>query len=458
MKRLNSLKRNSTNISTVASDSALSVSLPSDPCFGKGVTVHDPSVFYDEVTRKYYVFGSHFAVASSPDLIHWTQLARDGSEGARLLYGTADFRSVLKESACLMGGNQNTWAPDVAKLGNTYYMYYCLTTAFGSSKSVIGRVSSKHILGPYENEEILVWSTGTNHCPNCIDPQLFRDHEGKLWLVYGSFFAGIHVKALDENGLPVEKGEHDYGKLLWKGSHTGAEGPFLFYNEETGYYYLMASDGSLASDYNMRVARSKKPDGPYTDITGADMASAYGGGNKLAGNYKFAKDPIGYAALGHNSVLKQNGKYLVVYHTRYYNASAKNCVTPNHNVQINQLFFNEDGWPVLSPNRYAGESLGKITDEDLAGEYDVILHTTGNSAKFVKSERYTLTANGKILRENSEAGSWSVSGDYFVTLTLNGIEYKGVAAPAWSTYGDAMLCITATSSDGRSLWANAART
>ena len=34
------------------------------------VSVHDPSIIYDN--GKYYVFGSHIAVAKSDDLINWT--------------------------------------------------------------------------------------------------------------------------------------------------------------------------------------------------------------------------------------------------------------------------------------------------------------------------------------------------------------------------------------------------
>jgi len=102
--------------------------------------------------------------------------------------------------------------------------------------------------------------------PNAIDPELFFSKDGRLWLVYGSFFAGIYIKELyasGENiGLPKEDG---YGKLLWQGGDQGPEGPFIFYNPNTDYFYLMASHGSLSTNYNMRVARSKNPDGPYTD-------------------------------------------------------------------------------------------------------------------------------------------------------------------------------------------------
>src|SRR5699024_8832276 len=124
-----------------------------------------------------------------------------------------------------------------------------LTRDFGSSASAIGRVESDDIMGPYSNNTIIVESvTSTDPVkPNCIDPELFYDKDGKLWMVYGSAFGGIYIKELDDNGLPVEDG---FGKLLWTPNGI-VEGPFVFYNEDQGYYYLMATQGDLSKDYTM---------------------------------------------------------------------------------------------------------------------------------------------------------------------------------------------------------------
>ncbi len=425
--------------------------LPTSANFGGDVAVHDPSVFYDDVTEKYYAFGTHFAVASSSDLITWKQEATDGN--STTLYGNEGADGKLKTLKETLGisGAIDTWAPDVMKIGNMYYMYVSATSAFGSNKSGIVRVRANNVMGPYRDEEKIVFSNGNGGEPNCIDPELFYDKDGKLWMVYGSFFAGIYIKELDEKGLPKEDG---FGKLLWKGNSTGVEGPFIFYNQELDYYYLMTSDGSLSTNYNMRVARSKNPDGPYTDIAGRDMAQTAGLGNKLTGNYKFAGDR-GYAALGHNSVIKKDGEYLVVHHTRWEEGSG---VSGPHRVEVRQLYFNEAGWPVLSPNRYAGEKKGTVTQEKAAGAYDVVVQKTYTDVAFVSSVRYTFNADGKIVSGETEAGTWSVSQNYYVTITLGDIEYKGVIAPAWRNYGTAkgIYCMTATSAQGGALWVNAA--
>jgi len=61
-----------------------------------------------------------------------------------------------------------------------------------------------------------------------------------------------------------------YGKKLLGANHSRIEGPYIQYSPDTGYYYLFLSFGGLTADggYNIRVARSQNPDGPYYDAEG----------------------------------------------------------------------------------------------------------------------------------------------------------------------------------------------
>ena len=161
--------------------------------------------------------------------------------------------------------------------------------------------------------------------PNVVDPVVFYDKEGKLWMIYGSYSGGIFVKEMDaESGMPLESG---YGEKLLGGNHLRIEAPYVIYNEETGYYYMFLSFGGLDSDggYNIRVCRSENPNGPYVDSMGQDMkdckgpagsafsdATAEQYGTKLMGGYKFTwkegeegEDRKGYLSPGHNSCLYQ---------------------------------------------------------------------------------------------------------------------------------------------------------
>ncbi len=437
------------------------------PVFQDDITVHDPSIFKDD-DGTYYAFGTHFSVASSKNLIEWKQLAREGNY--QFLYGSGnDWRTVLADTVSAVNPGSDvtsTWAPDVIKIGKKYYMYYSLTSAFGSNKSAIGRVESNSVTGPYRNNQVLVVSNGTSPSEsNAIDPNVFFDNDGRLWMVYGSAFGGIRILELNKSGskvgLPKEEGltGGNVGELLWSGSDdNNAEGPYIFYNKQTKYYYLMCSYGKLQESYNMRVARSKTPDGEYEDIAGNTMYSNGKGGNKLAGNYQFASDNTGYAALGHNSVIIEGGKYFVIHHTRQ-RIGTSNEVTPGHHLEVRQLFFTEDGWPVLNPNRYARETIGTYDISTIPGDYDIVEHISGITKEFKDSVRYTFTEDGKIKKDDAEVGTWAASGDYYIDVVLNGTTYQGVVAPAYIDYLKLSdYCITATSTDGNALWANPAKT
>ena len=223
--------------------------------FTDNVRVHDPSVFYDEKSKTYFAFGTHYAVASSPDLVEWTQEVSDGQwhaaapdnefnfklydEANPVTYSGIQWPAALDDTLALVQPTMNgsdtistTWAPDVNYHDGKYYMYYSITKAFGSDKSAIGRVESKNVTGPYSNNTIIiesVTSAESGH-PNCIDPELFTDKDGGLWMVYGSFFGGIYVKELYNSGsnwgLPKE--EEGWGTLIWRNGYSaGVEGPFI---------------------------------------------------------------------------------------------------------------------------------------------------------------------------------------------------------------------------------------
>lgn len=438
-------------------------------------SVHDPSVFQDPKDGKYYAFGTHYAVASSTDLVNWEQKVVD--EDYEGLYGSETYTKgsvswpkALQTTVDLVnpissGGDAvaTTWAPDVNYFNGKYYMYYSLTKGFGKRESAIARVEADNVLGPYTNNTQIIDSMGGSGTdPNCIDPELFYDKEGKLWMVYGSDSGGIYILELynsgEKMGLPKE--DQGFGTRLWRGG-SNQEGPFIFYNDQTDYYYLMVSYNSLLSNYNMHVARSKNPNGPYVGVDGKDLL-VDGNGNKIAGNFKFERggSQPGFAALGHNSVIKTaEGKYIAVYHARRVSGDS---VDKAHKLYSAQIFFNEDGWPVLSPVRYAGETFGIVPEADVAETYEVVIHSTTAAVTATNSADYALTAEGKITKGSNEVGSWTLKDGYYITLTIDSVSYKGVIVPGWDMYPsaskqEARLCISAVSDAGVSLWAVAGK-
>ncbi|HVU33226.1 MAG TPA: family 43 glycosylhydrolase [Opitutaceae bacterium] len=253
---------------------------PSTPAFTSNAVVHDPSVVRDGNT--YYVFGSHLASASTTDLMNWTQISTDPTVGNALVPNPqTEFQEALAWAQ-----TTDFWAPDVIKLPDgKYHFYYCMCKG-DSPRSALGVATADAITGPYLNDTILLESgmwgqpspdgriyDNAIH-PNTVDPSVFFDATGKLWMVYGSFSGGIFIMQMDPATGHTLPGQ-GYGKKLIGGNNARIEGPYIIYSPETRYYYLFFTFGGLDSQggYNIRCGRSPNPDGPYLDAAGNDLTN-----------------------------------------------------------------------------------------------------------------------------------------------------------------------------------------
>lgn len=344
--------------------------------------------------------------------------------------------------------------------------------------------------------------------PNCIDPCVFYDEEGHLWMSYGSWSGGIFILRLnEENGLrdyeykfPYEINNKEvtpsaasenctcdpyFGRKIAGGYYVSGEASYIEY--VNGYYYLFMSYGGLeaAGGYQMRVFRSENPDGPYKDCCSPNGLSAiytsyqlnYGSnaqrdeGMKIMGQYQW--DPMSTAELaqGHNSaIVDHEGRALLVYHTRFNNG------TEGHQVRVHQMFQNQDGWLVASPYEFGGETVNTVqactqqyyTTEQVAGDYQFIAHpyrqnTAGKAYELPVNIH--LEADGTVT--GAYTGSWSlVSGTSFIDITLKGthtnnqpVLFRGVVTEQTIDYTNIKaLCFTAlSSSDGQHTAGGASR-
>lgn len=440
------------------------------------VSVHDPAVVQGD-KEDIYIFGSHLAVAKTSDLINWTQV-NSGVKNNNLVI--PDVLKQMKEA--FEWAKTNTfWAPEVVKLQDgKYHMYYCNCKG-DEPLSCLGMAVADSVEGPYTNYGLLLKSGMSadipdedgnlyqaTEDPNTVDPNVFYDKNGRLWMVYGSYSGGIFIKKLDaKTGLPLEKG---YGKKLLGGNHLRIEAPYIIYNPATAYYYLFLSFGGLDSDggYNIRVCRSKNPDGPYEDTMGQEMteckgpagttfsdATAMRYGTELMGNYKFlweegeeGENRKGCLSPGHNSCFYQEEtkKYFIIYHTRFEDSGEK------HQVRVHQMFFNEEGWPVIAPYRYVGETLGSYTPEEIAGRYKLINHGREISPDTKESVLIRLKKNGEIT--GAIKGSYMLSGANTAVLNLNGQTFSGVFCKQYDDDGKKyVMAFTALDSKtGTAVW------
>ena len=381
---------------------------------------HDPHIFKDEVSGYYYIYSTDLGkpgihIRKSADLINWEFV------GTGLLDGVPQEAHEWSQASGL-------WAPDMIKVGDEYRSYYSAST-FGSQQSCIGLAVATHPEGPFTHKGLVVKSAADAPV-NAIDANLVLDHEtGDQYLVYGSFWGGIRMLKLDvTTGFVAEDG---FGICLAcrprEGVDTSVEGAYVVYNDETGYYYLFVSYGSLSSDYNVRVGRSKKITGPYIDYHGKALTTMDEEPNrigfKLTTGYKFGDHP-GWFALGHNSVLKDDGNWYLIHHTRPE-------VGPKWPyLHVRKMVFSRDGWPLVSPERFAGEFLQPISAEALVGSYERIEFDPLTSDIITTSNRADFKQDGTCLM-NEIMGTWSVEEGNRLMINLQGVVEEHVVMTAW---------------------------
>ena len=289
-------------------------------------SVHDPSRIV-ECGGKYYVYytGPHCPVHTSTDLIHWT-------DGKNVIDTLPDWALKLVPKA--KGAEAWTWAPDVIKIGDLYYLFWSLST-FGSKTSVIGLCVSPTLNANdpryHWEDKGLVVSSDTASDANAIDPCPIVDNHGALWMTYGSWNqGGIKIVKLNkETGKPTSE-----PISLSHGQAAGPEAPFLYYHK--GYYYLFDNEGTCCqgkhSTYHIMMGRAKSIDGPYIDMRGTDMRNG-GGSLFMAGD---GGDTFGP---GHAGISTIGGKEVLSYH--YYDGTRNGWPE----LGVAHLQWTSSGWP-----------------------------------------------------------------------------------------------------------------
>ncbi len=415
-------------------NSDASIQFPSAPTaytndYNKRQNVHDPSLLKGD-DGYYYMYSTGLIpnnkdveIRRSQDMIEWEYVGV-----AKLIPANSEVSSYL---------SSNIWAPEVIKYGNEYRMYYSCSGVSGGN-SCIALATSDSPKGPFTHKGIVVTSTTdswTKGGVNAIDANIISDTEQNMYMVWGSFFGGIKIAPMDA-ATGYLKSKTD-GTIIAKRSlafdNGACEGPFVFYNADTGYYYLVVSYGNLTNEdrggggYSMRVGRSKTITGPYLDYNGKDMTDTSTEdakvGYKLATNYKF-KDGSGWMCIGGNSVYQEDGKFYCVAHARVNGDS--NAIYVN----IRQMFWTEDGWPLCNPSLYAGETEQKVPVQYVPGKYERIEFAYTKETSAVTSKTMQLYPN-YTASVNNTSGTWTYSGENMITVTLGEVTEKYKIVPSW---------------------------
>jgi arabinan endo-1,5-alpha-L-arabinosidase len=170
------------------------------------------------------------------------------------------------------------WAPDIMKVGGRYLLYYAVSS-MGKMTSAIG-LATNSTLDPSDPayrwiDEGVVVRTREGDNYNAIDPTVFQDTDGSLWLTFGSYWSGIKLIQLDpKTGKRLAPDSEMYPMAY----NESIEASYLCKHDD--YYYLFVNWGSCCqgpkSTYNIRIGRSTIITGPYLDKAGVDMLHSGG--------------------------------------------------------------------------------------------------------------------------------------------------------------------------------------
>ncbi|HEY8398330.1 MAG TPA: family 43 glycosylhydrolase [Flavihumibacter sp.] len=272
----------------------------------------DPSIISNG--HQYFAVGTssewapHFPIYKSSDLVNWKQVGYVFDKAPDWTVGSF-------------------WAPEFYFMNGKYYVYY---TARRKSDNIscIGVAVSDYPDRGYVDKGVLI-----DHGKEAIDAYIFED-AGQRYISFKAY--GLDKRPIELLATRLSPdGLRTVGEpftLLKDDERIGIEGQSFL--KRGDYYYLFYSGGNCCGrecSYDLRVARSKKFEGPYE---------------------RYAKNPIlsenrDWKCSGHGSFVQDpKGKYFYLYHA--YNK--KSGVFTGRQGLLAELSWPEgNDWPSFQP-------------------------------------------------------------------------------------------------------------
>ncbi|QKG56494.1 family 43 glycosylhydrolase [Hymenobacter sp. BRD128] len=282
---------------------------------------HDPSTIVKR-NGVYHVWttGDQIYHLTSTDLINW--------QPAATVFAAGTWPGWV--GTYVPGFAGNFWAPECVYLNGKYYMYY--SCSLGGRQCAIGLATSPDLTN-WTDQGMVVYSDNTSPWGS-IDPAVFTDAQGKLWMVFGSHLSGNWLVQLD----PATGKRIDATIKNIAGSTPWCENEASYVMQHGGYYYLFYNKGiccaGVTSTYYVQMGRATSPAGPYLDKNGVDLLQ--GGGT----DFLVGKD--NYIGPGQVGLFVENSVNYLTYH--YYNGNANGAPT----LGIGSLSWDAAGWPAVT--------------------------------------------------------------------------------------------------------------
>lgn len=286
---------------------------------------HDPTVIKEKGCYYRIQTGNGIPLFKSKDLIHWEE------------YGSIFKAPPEWIKRTVPDARENDfWAPDCVYRNGKFRLYYSVSS-FGKNTSAIGMCELSTL--DIRSTDFSIKDYGPVICSsvdsdfNAIDPQVCCDEMKNDYLVFGSFWAGIHIVKLNESGF-IENGVKPVCIASRKCVPNSIEGGYI-YRRKNKFFLFVSHDfccRGLNSSYKIVAGVSDNIEGPYVDFDGKAMLE--GGGCILRDGNSFER----WAGPGHNSIFEDDdGKVYLVYHAYDRNNAGKSVLQIEEIEWINDL-------------------------------------------------------------------------------------------------------------------------
>lgn len=265
----------------------------------------DPSI--TKAGEYYYLVSSTFEyfpgipVFRSKDLVNWEQIGHVIDRPEQLPDGVNIFAVTLRY-------HEGT--------------FYIVTTNVGYGWNFIMKADDP--AGPWSDP---IWIDVPH-----IDPDLFFDDDGKVYVINSAF-------TLYEIDIDTGKVLNETGPVWATEGGRYAEGPHIY--KKDGWYYLMAAEGGTEEAHSITIARSHNIKGPYYSNPANPIVTHV--------NRAGQQNPI--QGLGHGDMIQaDDGSHWMVFHGYrsvieggvHHTLGRETCLAP--------VSWPEFGWPQVNGN------------------------------------------------------------------------------------------------------------
>jgi hypothetical protein len=212
--------------------------------------------------------------------------------------------------------NAGLWGPDIRYVNGEYRLYYVVTETVppgGTDEpndNAIGMATAPTPTGPWTDSGGPVVGPrrggGFGNFKWTFDPSAVTDTDGTQWLFYGSYYGGVFVTKLTDDGTKA------VGEPTMVAIDNKFEGAYVI--RRGGYWYFFASTANCCAGpttgYSVQVGRSKDLRGPYVDREGVPLLTSRAGGTPT-----LTQNGNKWIGPGHNAVVTDlSGQDWIVYH------------------------------------------------------------------------------------------------------------------------------------------------